>query len=124
MADGGKSTQDRTLAAQLAIDMAEHMALDRGLLSMSPTILTAGVGQKEDMGDGVVNLNAAGATEGCIMKRELKIPGVVDTGDCSQPDQDGLSTGVIGVCCICRSCMSLNMASESSSADERGEHVR
>jgi len=99
MADGGRSTQDLTLAALLAIDMAEHMARGRDAFrSISPAILTAGVGQNEDMGDGVVSLNAVGATGGCIANRDSNAAGEGVTGE-EHLDQAELSTALTEFWC-------------------------
>lgn len=70
MAVGGRSIQERAVATLLAVLIAKHMARGRdACLSISFALLTAGVGQKADIGDGVGNLRATGAAGGCIGNR-------------------------------------------------------
>jgi hypothetical protein len=95
--EGGISMQKRALATLLAMFIAEHIA--RGLVdcrSISFATLAAGVGQNDDIGDGVGSLNPIGADGGCMLRRGSATSGdaITDAGEAQgQPEN---STGVTG----------------------------
>jgi len=93
IADGGRSMHIRDVAR----DMAEHIARGRPTYrSMSLAELAAGVGQADDIGDGVGSLSAIGAAGGCIANRGSRTLGDALSGDWAEESHEFPSIGLMG----------------------------